>query len=223
MATPPTSMMQTLDMASQQTPIRVCIVNDYEVVVRGLASMLAPFDGRVTVVETEAGGLPDRSADVVLFDTFAERRRSLSRLDDMAGDDALSKIVLYTWDLPREFARDVDMRSIDGVILKSTVGEDLVDAIERVHRGERVMPVHPEDETLDDALTYREREVLALLALGAKNREIANELYLSLDTIKTHVRNVFTKLGVSNRTQAAIVAHEYGLDAPRSNEQGRAS
>lgn len=197
------------------TPIRLTIVNDDEVVVRGLSEMLAPHADRVTVIETEAGGLPDLPADVVLFDTFAGRRRSLSRIDDLAADRSLSKVVLYTWDLPKDFARDIDLRKVDGVIMKSATGAELVDAIERVHRGESVgvIPEHCQD--LGATLTEREREVLALLARGATNREIADELYLSYDTIKTHVRKVFTKLGVANRTQAAPVASDYGLQLSR--------
>ena len=195
------------------SPIRVSIVNDYEVVVAGIAAMLEPFDDRVTVVETEAGGLPGRAADIVLFDTFAGRRRSLSRVDALATDIELRKIVLYTWDVPTDFANDIDMRSIDGVIMKSTTGVELVDAIERVHRGEFVGSATVDESDVTVTLTEREREVLALLSEGATNRQIADELYLSIDTVKTHVRKVFGKLGVGNRTQAAVVARDHGLQA----------
>lgn len=198
-------------------PIRISIVNDYEVVVAGIAAMLAPFGDRIVVVETEAGGTPDLPADVALFDTFAGRRRSLSRIDDLADDRGLSKVVLYTWDLPSDFARDIDMRSIDGVIMKSTTGAELVDALERVHRGEFVGSNIVADRDLGATLTEREREVLALLSEGATNKQIASELYLSVDTVKTHVRKVFTKLGVGNRTQAAITARDYGLELKKSD------
>ena len=194
------------------TPIRISIVNDYEVVVAGISAMLAPFGDRVTVVETEAGGTPDLPADVALFDTFAGRRRSLGRIDDLADDRGLSKVVLYTWDLPNDFARDIDMRSIDGVIMKSTTGAELVDALERVHHGELVGSNVVADRDVGATLTEREREVLALLSEGVTNRQIATELYLSVDTVKTHVRKVFAKLGVGNRTQAAIIARDYGLE-----------
>lgn len=199
------------------TPIRVSIVNDYEVVVAGVAAMLSPFASRVTVVETEAGGTPDRPADIALFDTFAGRRRSLGRIDHISHDRKLSKVVLYTWDLPSDFARDIDMRSIDGVIMKSTTGAELVDALERIHQGECVGKNVVDDRRVGATLTEREREVLALLSEGATNREIAAELYLSIDTVKTHVRKVFTKLGVGNRTQAAIIARDYGLEFKKTD------
>lgn len=210
-------MGETIPHMDQTAPIRISIINDYDVVVAGVAAMLAPFDDRVTVVETEAGGVPDLPADIALFDTFAGRRRSLTRVDDLAEDRDLEKVVLYTWDLPKDFARDVDMRSIDGVIMKSTTGAELVDALERVHHGEFVGSNVVDERELGTTLTEREREVLALLSEGASNREIAAELYLSIDTIKTHVRKVFTKLGVGNRTQAAIVARDYGLELSKGD------
>lgn len=207
----------TITRMDSTSPIRISIVNDYEVVVAGVAAMLAPFSDRVTVVETEAGGVPELPADIALFDTFAGRRRSLSRIDSLAEDRDLEKVVLYTWDLPKDFARDVDMRTIDGVIMKSTTGAELVDALERVHEGEFVGSNVIGERDLGSTLTEREREVLALLSEGATNREIAAELYLSIDTVKTHVRKVFAKLGVGNRTQAAIIARDYGLEFKRTN------
>ena len=100
-------------------------------------------------------------------------------------------------------------------ILKSETGEALVEALERIHAGEitrtstNSRKVRPSDRT-----EQREQEVLALIALGMSNREIAHELYLSVDTIKTHVRSVFGKLGVANRTQAALAAGDVGVGRP---------
>ena len=196
-------------------PVSVVIVNDFELVVRGLAAMLAPFPERVKVVDLEVGGLPTGPADIALFDTFAGRRSALSRVDAMADDPSLGKVVLYTWDLPDAFASDIGRRSIDAVILKSTSGEQLVDALERIHRGESVPPAEHEQLPGVPTLSEREREVLALLGYGLSNRAIADELYLSVDTVKTHVRNLFTKLEVGNRTQAALLANEHGLTARR--------
>lgn len=204
-------------MSDTKKPIRISLVNDYEIVVKGLSAMLEAFGDRVTVVETEAGGLPTSDVDITLFDTFAGRKRSLGRIDVLAEDDGIAKVALYTWDLPQGFAAAIDMRGIAGVIMKSASAEQLVDALERMHRGEQVgtVPSNVRDQT--PTLTEREREVLALLAQGATNREISEELYLALDTIKTHVRKVFAKLGVANRTQAAIVARDHGLDLSHQN------
>jgi len=194
-------------------PLKIVIVNDYEIVVRGLAAMLEPFDERVTIVELEAGGLPTSRADIALFDTFAGRRSALARVDAMVEDPLLGKVVLYTWDLPDGFASYIGDRAVDAVILKSTTGEQLVDALERIHRGEPVAPGGQEPLPGTPTLSEREREVLALLGCGLANQAIADELYLSVDTVKTHVRKVFAKLGVNNRTRAALLATEHGLTA----------
>ncbi len=202
------------------SPIRISIVNDYEVIVQGLAAMLQAFGDRVCVVDVEAGGLPDRPADIALFDTFAGRKRSLERIDDLADDLDIGKVVIYTWDLPRDFVHAIDMASVDGVIMKSATGGELVELLERIHRGESVGVDLTDPDEAGPTLTEREREVLALLAQGATNRQIADELYLSSDTIKTHVRKVFTKLGVTNRTQAAIAARDHGLELARRRNVG---
>jgi DNA-binding NarL/FixJ family response regulator len=129
----------------------------------------------------------------------------------MANDPALGKVVLYTWDLPEEFETDIGERAVDAVILKSTSGEQLVDALERIHRGEVFTPSEHAPLPGVPTLSEREREVLALLGSGLSNRAIADELYLSVDTVKTHVRKVFAKLDVTNRTRAALIARDHGL------------
>ncbi len=195
-------------------PIRVTLVNDYEIIVQGLHRMLEPFADRIRVVEMEAGGLPTLPTDIALFDTFGGRRYSLARVKAMARNLSIGKVVLYTWDAPPAFRADVAEQAIDAVILKSETGAGLVAALERVHRGETSGFDELEELGLSTSLTQREQEVLALMALGSSNREIAHELYLSVDTVKTHVRTLFQKLGVSNRTQAALAAVQFGVAPP---------
>lgn len=195
-------------------PLRVALVNDYQIIVDGVREMLRPFADRVCVVETVSGNTPDSRADIALFDTFAGRRHALERVQEMIADGDIGQVVLYTWDAPAAFLDDLTALQVDGVILKSETGERLVDALERIHRGEPTGVDPATDEMPPTVLTEREREVLALIARGASNREIARELYLSVDTVKTHVRNVFRKLDVSNRTLAALAADQFGLSAP---------
>jgi DNA-binding NarL/FixJ family response regulator len=190
------------------------LVNDYQIIVEGLREMLRPFADRVVVVETVAGDTPDGTSDIALFDTFAGRRHSLERVREMLADGDIGRVVVYTWDAPTAFLDDATALRIDGVIMKSETGEQLVDALERVHRGEPIGLDPANDEVPPAVLTEREREVLALIARGASNREIARELYLSVDTIKTHVRTLFRKLEVPNRTRAALAADQFGLAAP---------
>ena len=85
--------------------VTVGIINDYEVVVRGVAAMLAPYEHRVRVIELDAGGQPNAPADVALFDTFAGRRHTLSRAAEMVRHGAARHVVLYTWDAAPAFVR----------------------------------------------------------------------------------------------------------------------
>ncbi len=197
-------------------PPTVSIVNDYEIIVRGLAAMLEPYTERIRIVELEAGGEPEANADVALFDTFAGRRHSLERAEKMVLGQTVRHVVLYTWDAPCEFLEDAARIGVAGVVLKSRGAAELVDALERVTRGERVGldGVSRGREKRSDELSMREREVLALVALGMSNREVASELYLSVDTVKTYVRRLYSKLGVSNRTQAALKAAGYEVQPP---------
>jgi DNA-binding NarL/FixJ family response regulator len=206
-------------MSALEHPLSVSIVNDYEIIVRGLAAMLEPYSDRVCVVELEAGGESSEPADVALFDTFAGRRHALERAEKMIVGQIVRHVVLYTWDAQAEFLEDASRIGVSGVVLKSRGAGDLVDALERVVGGERVgldlvsrgrEPHSPPD------LSMREREVLALVALGMSNREVAAELYLSVDTVKTYVRRLFSKLGVSNRTQAALRASGFDVQPPAS-------
>jgi DNA-binding NarL/FixJ family response regulator len=200
-------------------------VNDYEVVVRGLATLLAPFADRVRVVELRAGDEPRRRADVALFDTFGGRRHTLRRVDAMVRDGHVDHVVLYTWDASASFLNEAEHLGVAAVIPKSTPAGELVALLEQVARGGRVpldaaMRPHPTPARSADQLSVREREVLALLSLGLTNRAIADELYLSADTVKTYVRRLYTKLGVRNRAQAATRAAALGLDPPSSRLVG---
>jgi DNA-binding NarL/FixJ family response regulator len=109
------------------------------------------------------------------------------------------------------------------VILKSETGVRLVEALERIDRGEPVGIDETADDDAPTVLSEREREVLALLAQGASNREIASELYLSVDTVKTHVRRLFAKLEVTNRTRAALEAERFGVAPPAGRRWAGAS
>lgn len=197
-----------------ERPIKVTLLNDYEIVVRGLAEMLAPYRDAIAVVETDVGGLPEEPTDIALFDTFAGRRQALNRLEEMTECPNIGKVVVYTWDLPPAFVSAVEAAGVDGIVMKTESAPELVAALERIHRGERVRPQRSSDRLGLGSLTEREREVLALLAQGLSNPQIATELYLSADTVKTHVRKLFAKLGVANRTQAALVASDHGLTLP---------
>ena len=199
--------------------ISVAVITDYDLVGRGVESMLAPFDDRVRVVGPELGAPPEQSADVALFDTFAGRRRTLARAAEMVRVGAAEHVVLYTWDAAPEFVRAARDAGASGVLLKTRSGELLVDSLERIASGEKLglepgNGLEPGPRVVE--LSDRESEVLALIALGLTNAEIADELYLSIETVKTYVKRLYAKLGVHNRAQAAIAASTHQL-TPRQS------
>jgi DNA-binding NarL/FixJ family response regulator len=204
-------------------PITVVLVNDYEVIVRGLAAILAPYSDRVRIVEMDVGDEPKRAADVALFDTFAGRRHAISRACEMVQEQRVDHVVLYTWDASAEFLNLAERAGVSGVVLKSTTGEVLVDVVERVVAGERVgLGDHHRGRNSrgEQGLSAREAEVLALIALGKSNGQIGHELFLSVDTVKTYVRRLYAKLGVNNRAQAALCAEAHHvLPSTRNRRQ----
>ena len=206
-------------MVTAGKPITVALVNDYEIIVVGLAAMLSPFSDRVRVVEMSAGSEPKGFADVALFDTFAGRRHAIERARDMVQEGRVDQVLLYTWDAVPEFLELAAQAGVSGVALKSQEGADLVDLIERVAAGERIGldNVHRgRHARVPDTLSTREQEVLALIALGMSNVEIGRELFLSVDTVKTYVRRLYAKLGVKNRAQAALRAAGHNVMPPEA-------
>lgn len=200
--------------------INVAIINDYEVVVRGVGAMLAPFEHRVRVVEMDAGGDPSVPADVALFDTFAGRRHTLARAAEMVLEGRTDHVVLYTWDALPEFVRAARDIGVSGVVLKTRSADALVDSLERIVAGEKVGFDAGLNERMASRiveLSDRESEVLALIARGLTNAQIADELYLSIETVKTYVKRLYAKLDVHNRAQAAVAASTHQLTPrPRS-------
>jgi len=204
-------------MGTAGKPITVALVNDYEIIVHGLAAMLSPFSDRVRVVEISVGSEPEHRANVALFDTFAGRRHAVERARDMVQGGFVDHVLLYTWDAAPEFLALAADAGVSGVALKSQEGSALVDLIERVNTGERIGldDVHrARHARAPDALSTREQEVLALIALGMSNVEIGRELFLSVDTVKTYVRRLYAKLGVRNRAQAALRAAGHNVTPP---------
>ena len=197
---------------SRHEPVRVLIVNDYEVIVEGLRAMLAPFANEIEVVGVAWNDVPETAADIALFDTFASPHSSLSRIDALRENASISRIVLYSWNPDRGFTAAALATPVDAVISKSETGPSLVDMLVRISRGDRLSSRTGVAVSATSELSRREREVLALLTTGRSNRAIADELHLSIDTIKSHVRAAYKKLGVRNRTQAAVLAHRLSID-----------
>ncbi len=205
-------------------PIRVAIVNDYEIVVAGVAAMLAPHRDRVSVVELDSS-LPVLSdVDVILYDTFAAIQGDGVDLDDLVhGGDA--KVVIFSWNLDEQLVRAALERGAAGYLSKGLDAEQVVAGIEAVHRGETVTPPESTDSGQRTAngewpgrefgLSAREAEVVALITQGLSNQEIAQRTYLSINSVKTYIRTAYRKIEVSRRAQAVAWGMRHGFEPDR--------
>ena len=210
-------------------PISVLIVDDHPVVRRGLRVLLEVQDGIEVAGEAGDGATAlaldaELAPDVILLDLKLPGMDGLAVLGElMARDSAARVLVLTSVTEPASASRAVRSGAA-GVLYKDVDPDALVRAIRSVHDGHLLLAPEsagnlvrsagtPSPVAGLDALTSREREVLAELTKGRSNREIARALGVSEKTVKAHVSSVLAKLGVQDRTQAALFAVRHEREA----------
>lgn len=202
--------------------IRVAIVNDYPLVVEGLARLIGA-DARFAIVEVDVRADPLGPVDIVLFDAFHQQDRIPDDTERFVERGTSGRIVVFSWNLDPKLVTESIDRGADGYLSKRRSGPELVDALARIHAGERVIDSVPPQDGGDvgdwpgrtKGLTAREAEILTLIASGATNEEIAERCYLSINSVKTHIRNAYRKIGVERRAQAVRWAIDHGMLPPR--------
>jgi len=204
-------------------PVRIALMNDYEVIVFGLQQMLAPYAERVRVVELDSLLPVHSEVDLLLYDAFG-RERVTGPVEQVIRDTD-AQVVIYTWHLAPELVEEALGKGAVGCLSKSLDALDLVAALEKVHAGSVVVSDEPGPEaaiaTADwpgraHSLSARESEVIALIAQGLSNQEIADRAYLSINSVKTYIRSAYRKIGVERRTQAVLWATENGFVPTKS-------
>jgi DNA-binding NarL/FixJ family response regulator len=191
--------------------LRLAIVNDYSIVIAGMQSALRA-NGVEFVLVNEA---ELHTADVVLLDPFANHHS----WDDVTRLLAAgARVVVFGWEPPDGRYLDNIDAGLLGFISKSSTAVEFAAAVRAVASGETLHPVTiGVDQAVsswpgkDAGLTAREAEVLAFIAQGLDNNEIAKASFLSINTIKSHVRTAYGKTGVTSRTQAVLWALDHGL------------
>ena len=208
--------------------IRVLIADDQPVVRQGLRTFLELHDDIDVVGEAEDGeraleAVAALTPDVVLMDLVMPRLDGIAAIERLRALGSTARIIVLTSFLDEDKVLPAVRAGAAGYLLKDVEPAELVRAIRTVDGGEALL--HPAvaarvlRELADDGervrrhelLTPREREVLALLARGRANKAIAFELGVAEKTVKTHVGNILGKLGLSDRTQAALYAVREGL------------
>ncbi len=196
--------------------IRVALLNDYDLVVVGLAKMLAPFDD-IEVVEMRIGDVDVvNTADVALFDTYGRAGMPWSAIEQLTSDAIVGHTAVFTFDFGHSLIERCLVLGVHGYLWKGLEPAALADSIRRIGKGSIVVsepqshsrvPDHSYRWPFDDVgLSARESEVLALLAEGLSNQQIADGLYLNVETIRSHLKQVYNKLGVHTRSQATAKA-----------------
>jgi len=213
-------------------PIRVLVVDDHAVVREGLRAFLELQDGIEVVGEAVDGQEAVETAvrlrpDVILMDLVMPRVDGVMAMRTLRDRVPESRVIVLTSFLDDDKLLPALRSGAAGYLLKNAAPQELARAVRAAHAGEALLdPVVAARlvETLAadgyeeplDRLTPREHEVLVLIGNGFPNKRIAQELGLSEKTVKTHVGHVLAKLGVDDRTQAAVVAVRAGLVGPGS-------
>ena len=216
--------------------IRVLLVDDQELVRTGLRIILQSEPGIEVVGEASTGATGVELArqlhpDVICMDVQMPDVDGIEATRMLTADDTVTAGVLILTTFNRDdYLFDALQAGASGFVLKSASPEQLVEAVQVVARGDALLspdvtrsviqqfarPTPTEPIPLPVALTDRETDVLRLIARGYANAEIAAELYVGEATVKTHVSNLFAKLGVRDRVQAVVFAYENGFSVPGS-------
>jgi DNA-binding NarL/FixJ family response regulator len=203
-------------------PIKVLIVDDHEVLRSGLKALFEGTD--IKVVGEASNGrdalklVNDKAVDVVILDVRMADLDGLNVLGRIKLDHAdLPILMLSTYDNPTYVARSVALGAA-GYLLKDEDGKKIVEAVRKAATGDTLwtreelrrvtgaLATPRASMEIDVPLTQRENEVLRQLALGLTNKEIAQALEISYETVKEHVQHILRKIGVTDRTQAAVWA-----------------
>jgi len=214
------SRSEDVKKSSRVDRIRLLIADDHMTVLAGLVSIINMQSDMMVVAEASNGRQAvelwqKHCPDVTLLDLRMPKLDGVGAIEEIHRQDASARvIVLTTYDTDNEIYRAVKAGA-KGYLLKDAQREDLLDCIRKVNSGATCIPQDLGEKLAavmgGETLTGRELAVLTLLARGKSNKEIGVNLYISETTVKGHLRNTFTKLNVSSRTEAITVASRRGL------------
>ena len=194
-------------------PLLIALIDDYDVVLTGVARMLEPYRDRIVVAEIDANEPLHDTVDIALYDSFAQPESDQAALDVLIRNPHATRVVVYTWNFHPELVEHAQRHGAHGYLSKTLPARELVTALEAVHAGDAVISDPPgrtrSAAGLDwpgrhEGLSDREAEILALITQGKSNAEVASLTFLSPNTIKSYIRSIYRKIEVGSRTQAVL-------------------
>jgi two-component system, NarL family, response regulator LiaR len=210
---------------SSSNPIRVMLVDDHTMVRRGLATILTVFDDLLLAGEAESGEAAiqlcaDVLPDVVLMDMVMPGMGGVSATRTIRQQFPSVRVLVLTSFKEGGLIKNALEAGAIGYLLKDVSADELAQAIRAAHAGRATLSPEAAQAFVQNAnqpptpgldLTERERAVLALMVEGLNNTQIAGRLTISPSTVKSHVSNILSKMGVSSRTEAVTLALRHGL------------
>jgi len=207
-------------MTAETTRIRVLCIDDHPLLRQGIGTLVGAQPDMELVAQAATGQdgireFREQRPDVTLLDLRLPDMSGVAVLSAIRGEFPEARVVMLT-----TFEGDVEMqRALEagarGYLLKTMPPGELVDAIRQVHAGKKRIPpavaAELAEHLSDEALTPREVEVLRHVADGNRNKDIAERLFISEETVKVHVKHVMEKLGASDRTEAVAIAIRRGI------------
>jgi DNA-binding NarL/FixJ family response regulator len=214
------------------SPVRLVLVDDHEMVIEGLKAMLAAFEDRVVVIGQAVGAeralsvIAELNPDIVLCDVRMQGCSGLDLCRDLRERDPDRKVVMLSVYDDEQYLFQALRVGASGYLLKSISSDELVRQIEFAHGGATAIDPGMAARAADTAarlqrdefwpgvrqgLTQRESEILSFVVAGLSNRGIATKLVIGEETVKTHLRSIYRKLGVSDRAGAVATALREGI------------
>ncbi|WP_405103291.1 response regulator [Oceanobacillus sp. FSL H7-0719] len=206
--------------------VRVVVVDDHEVVRKGIIAYLTTESNIEVVGQASSGNaslpiIKSEKPDVVLMDLMMEDGNGIEATQKIMAFYPDCRIIILTSFYDDEQIFPAIEAGAFSYILKTSSASEIVDVIMKAAKGENVIEpkvagkmmsnFRKSDKKLHDDLTERELEVLLCIGNGMTNQEISEKLYIGIKTVKTHVSNILSKLGVKDRTQAAVYVHRNHL------------
>ena len=212
--------MTDAENASARRPITVALVDDYDVVLVGVANILDRYRDRVVVAEIDSNEPVKDAVDIVLYDCFAQPESDHEHIAVLMENPHARRVVVYTWNFHPDLIESARRQGVHGYLSKALPARELINALEAVHAGEVVISDPPGRSGgvngLDwpgrsEGLSERESEILALITQGLSNAEVAAQTFLTPNTVKSYIRTLYRKIEVASRTQAVLWGVNHGF------------